>query len=182
MFAAFATTPVQGQPGQRQSRWGPELPPGFQAPGSADVGDRAESPPPPPPPPAPEERQRFWAPSSPGDLADRWTILRLKAHHAAEGEAREAALRRLAELQALMPEYDDAAVCCMEALAGVNERLWELEDRVRAMLDSTALVTEFAVETRKIPLLNDTRAHLKARIDQLCGYDGSFDPKTYSTL
>ncbi|NBU17337.1 MAG: hypothetical protein EBS48_10090 [Actinobacteria bacterium] len=121
----------------------------------------------------------YWAPSSPGDLADRWTILTLKVQRASDDAKREAATRRLSELA--LPVYDDTSAAIVAALARVNERLWDLEDDVRRLMASSKADAEpaFVRVARAIPLLNDTRAHLKARIDELMGH-GTHDVKMYN--
>jgi hypothetical protein len=126
--------------------------------------------------------QRYWAPSSPGDLADRWTILKLKERKA--GEAGDeatcaAAVRRLRELA--LPAFDTTASALVEALSRINEALWALEDRVRALIKCADPESQaaFVRAARGIPLLNDTRNHLKARIDTVMGYGDLQDPKCY---
>jgi hypothetical protein len=124
----------------------------------------------------------YWAPSSPGDLADRWTILQLKLRKARDEAARGACARRLQELH--LPAYDETSMAIVEALGRVNEALWDLEDAVRALMASpdqgADTRAKFVQAARSIPVMNDTRNHLKRRIDQLMGYDDLQDVKLYS--
>lgn len=122
-----------------------------------------------------------WAPSSPGDLADRWTILALKVVRAPDEAAREAATHRLQEL--CMPGYDDTSASVMDALGRINERLWDLQDEVRRLMaapQTADVQARFLEAARSIPILSDTRAHLKSRIDQLMGHAGPRDVKMYT--
>lgn len=121
---------------------------------------------------------RYWAPSSPGDLADRWAILNLKLAHTDDKVKRAACERRLSEI--LMPEFDESARALVDALSRVNAALWDLEDTVRSTMAAGDAHDRFVRAARCIPVLNDTRNHLKRRIDQLCGYDDLQDVKVYA--
>lgn len=123
---------------------------------------------------------QYWAPSSPGDLADRWTILKLKERKAASESTRAAAARRLDELR--LPTFDATVSALVDALSRINEALWHLEDRVRALMARPDPESQLAFmrAARGIPVLNDTRNHIKARIDSLMGYTDAQDPKAYS--
>ena len=122
---------------------------------------------------------RYWAPSSPGDLADRWSILNLKLTRcpADDEVTRAACMRRLRELT--VPEFDESTSALVDALGRVNAALWDLEDTVRATMAAGDDHDRFVRAARCIPVLNDTRNHLKRRIDQLCGYDDMQDVKLY---
>ncbi len=126
----------------------------------------------------PAEGVRYWAPSSPGDLADRWTILQLKLRKAADDDKRAVCLRRLQELQ--LPVFDETTQGIVDALARINESLWDLENAVRAAIMKNDETGKFVRAARSIPLLNDTRNHLKARIDALMGYNDTQDVKLYA--
>jgi hypothetical protein len=118
----------------------------------------------------------FWAPSSPGDLADRWTILSLKVARCDTEAKRDAAERLLGELR--LPVYDSTCAALFDALGRVNEQLWDLEDTVRRHLGDP-YGAQFVEAARRVPVMNDTRAHLKARIDELMGH-AQGDVKSYS--
>ncbi len=139
-------------------------------------------PPPPPAPPAPPAARvvpHYWAPSSPGDLADRWTILAIRVARAEDEAARQAATLRIQGL--CMPGYDDTSASVMDALGRINERLWDLEDEVRRLAAAPQTAdtqARFLQAARSIPILNDTRAHLKSRIDELMGHAAQ-DVKMY---
>jgi len=110
----------------------------------------------------------YWAPSSPGDLADRWTQLNLALLKAGTEAERRAAVCQLRRLR--LPDFDDALVAIVDALGNVNERLWDLEADMRRLLtgpDTPDRRARLLEASRRLPLLKDTRAHLKARIDDL---------------
>lgn len=132
----------------------------------------------------PQPRQ-YWAPSSPGDLADRWTILNLKLARCPldSQDKREACVRRLQELA--LPAFDEVTTGLVDALGRINETLWDLEDTVRALLalpDTPEHQSRFLRAARSIPILNDTRNHLKKRIDELMGYSDLQDVKVYAPV
>lgn len=123
---------------------------------------------------------RYWAPSSPGDLADRLTILKLKVARCPPGEdvTRAVLTRRLAELT--VPAFDAETLALVDALSRINEALWDLEDTVRATMAAGDAHDRFVHAARCIPILNDTRNHVKKRIDQMCGYHDVQDVKLYN--
>ena len=110
-------------------------------------------------------------PVSVGEMADRWTIANVRVLKCRDDAGRRAALAALHELR--MPDLDPAARAVCAALANVNERLWELQDRVRQLLGLGDTGPEFTEVARSIPVLGDTRAHLKRRIDALAGVDAA---------
>ncbi len=121
--------------------------------------------------PAATTMPKFWMPCSPGDLADRWSILNLKLAKASTPEQREACQRLLHALP--WPGFDETAMGVVHALQRVNQQLWDLEDDVRALMageQTDDAQRRFVEAARKIPLLNDTRAHLRTRIDELTGH------------
>lgn len=121
---------------------------------------------------------QLFVPSTPGDLADRRSILALKV----ERGRCEARRQRAREILAALPELAGVPVGSeagqvAQALHGVNGRLWELEDEVRER--SAAGDAAFVAAARLVPVMNDVRAHLKNRIDELCGWAPG-DVKMYS--
>jgi len=111
---------------------------------------------------------------SPGELLDRKTILHLKID---AGRRRQVSVAHFEEelsgIKAALADwfkknpgadrraYDEAA----RELAGVNGKLWEAEDEVRALpRDAKDRLAELAKE---IPELNDRRADLVQRVNAL---------------
>jgi hypothetical protein len=67
----------------------------------------------------------------------------------------------------------------MEALAGLNERLWDIEDALRAMEKAGDFGPDFVELARQVYLTNDRRAAAKAQINALLGSDIA-EQKSYS--
>ena len=118
---------------------------------------------------------------SPGEAADRASILELKARHFDDAGKRAAvesalvALRRSWSSSAWPPmkELSD-----WRALAGVNETLWRLESAQRQAERAGVFGSEFVDRARAIYRLNDRRASLKRAIDTALGSALS-EPKDY---
>ena len=109
----------------------------------------------------------------PGELADRLSILRLRAERLPDGpvraEARHARDRLETLARAALPEAGPVAVLVRE-LAGLNAELWDLETDVRAHLARDARGVDFAETAARIFALNEKRADLKGEIDhQIAG-------------
>ena len=110
-------------------------------------------------------------PISPGELLDKITSLRIKS-------ARIAAAAKLAnvrlELDLLETTWraarGEADVADDEgALQAVNERLWEIEDRIRAKEAGRSFDREFIELARAVYIENDRRAALKKRVNLALG-------------
>ncbi len=110
-------------------------------------------------------------PISPGELLDKITILRIKA--ARITDAAKLANVRL-ELGLLERTWRDACgaadVAADErALQSVNERLWDIEDRIRDKEAQRSFDQEFIELARSVYVANDERAALKKRINVALG-------------
>ncbi|MCS6931497.1 MAG: DUF6165 family protein [Acetobacteraceae bacterium] len=111
---------------------------------------------------------------SPGEAADKLTILRIKqeriadpaklAHIGREAEMLEAAL---APLRARFP----AILPLIEELRRVNEALWEVEDALRLHEKRGDFGAEFVRLARSVYATNDRRAAIKAEINRILGSD-----------
>ena len=119
---------------------------------------------------------------SAGELADRLTILRLKARRIGEPQK----LRHvIAELKALEHAYkaqippSPAVEPLTQELAAINERLWDAEDRVRLCETRQDFGPAFVAVARSIYRLNDMRSALKSQINRLLGSQMS-EEKSYS--
>jgi hypothetical protein len=111
-------------------------------------------------------------PISPGELLDRITILRIKAVRITDPV--KLAHVRL-ELGLLEKTWSDSGYAGVNvspderALHEVNERLWDIEDRIR---DKEAVQTfdrDFIELARAVYRSNDERAAIKKRINVLLG-------------
>ncbi len=110
-------------------------------------------------------------PISPGELLDKITILRIKAARIAD--AAKLANVRL-ELDLLEKTWKEA---CGQtdlgederALQAVNERLWDIEDRIRDKEARRAFDQHFIELARSVYIENDQRAALKKRVNLALG-------------
>jgi hypothetical protein len=110
-------------------------------------------------------------PISPGELLDKITILRIKV--ARIQDAAKLANVRL-ELSLLEKTWAEAgapqAVAAEEhALHAVNERLWDIEDRIRDKEAHQTFDRDFVELARSVYVCNDERAALKKRINVQLG-------------
>ena len=111
-------------------------------------------------------------PVSPGELLDKITILRIKAARIADPT--KLANVRL-ELDLLERTWRESG-CAEAVLPGderalhqVNERLWDIEDRIRAKESTQSFDAEFIELARAVYLANDERAAIKRRINVALG-------------
>ena len=104
-----------------------------------------------------------------GDVLDRITILRIKARRITAPEK----LKNIhAELRLLQGRWDAQAFPRLPeepALAEVNERLWDVEDALRALEDRADFGPEFVALARSVYQLNDERAALKRAVNEALG-------------
>jgi hypothetical protein len=112
-------------------------------------------------------------PISPGELLDKITILRIKATRITD-RAKLANVRL--ELELLEKTWRDAGAAAgqsvaadEQALQGVNERLWTIEDQIREREASGTFDAEFIRLARNVYLCNDERAAIKKRINLALG-------------
>ncbi len=121
-------------------------------------------------------------PVSPGELLDKLTILRIKAARIVDA-AKVANVRR--ELELLERTWGDAIPGAVElgaeerALHAVNERLWDIEDRIREKEKSQTFDREFIELARAVYHTNDERAAIKKRINVALG-SSLVEEKSYS--
>lgn len=108
-------------------------------------------------------------PVSPGELLDKITILRIKSARIADA-AKLANVRR--ELEMLEHTWRESVYAHgydvaddERALQDVNERLWDIEDRIRDKERARAFDAEFIALARSVYVENDERAAVKKRIN-----------------
>jgi len=112
------------------------------------------------------------APVSPGELIDKLTILQIKSRRI-DDAAKLANVRR--ELDVLTQcwkrsPWGSADVAADEAaLLAVNERLWDIEDRIRNKERAKAFDAGFIELARAVYIENDQRAAIKKRINTALG-------------
>jgi hypothetical protein len=110
-------------------------------------------------------------PISPGELLDKITILRIKV--ARMQDAAKLANVRL-ELSLLENTWAQAGAppgvsADEHALQAVNERLWDIEDRIRDKEAHQTFDRDFVELARSVYVCNDERAALKKRINLQLG-------------
>ena len=110
-------------------------------------------------------------PISPGELLDKITILRIKSARIAD-QAKLANVRL--ELGLLENTWREArgetdVAADERALQTGNERLWDIEDRIREKEGQRTFDQEFIELARSVYIENDRRAALKKRISLALG-------------
>jgi hypothetical protein len=111
-------------------------------------------------------------PLSPAELLDKITILRIKV--ARIQDAAKLANVKL-ELSLLEQTWKDSGAAAHDvalderALENVNERLWDIEDRIRDKEARQTFDREFIDLARAVYVCNDERAAIKKRINLQLG-------------
>ena len=112
------------------------------------------------------------APVSPGELIDKLTILDIKSRRITAAD-KLANVRT--EHEALSRCWADSVFGTADvasdraALLAVNERLWDIEDRIRDKERARLFDDEFVQLARAVYIENDQRAAIKKRINQALG-------------
>jgi hypothetical protein len=109
---------------------------------------------------------------SPGELLDKITILRIKAARIADAGKRANVQLELGLLEGTWRESGCNAVDISadeRALQDVNERLWDIEDRIREKEAAQAFDAEFIELARAVYVSNDERAAIKKRLNVRLG-------------
>ena len=109
-------------------------------------------------------------PVSWGELIDKLTILEIKTERLPDAGARANAAHELALLQAVAAPVlaGDCAALAAE-LKGLNQALWEIEDRIRAHEHNGDFGSGFVELARSVYRTNDARGALKRQINLLLG-------------
>jgi hypothetical protein len=111
-------------------------------------------------------------PISPGELLDKITILRIKAVRITD----PAKIRNVRlELGLLEKTWNDSGCASADvaaderALHSVNERLWDVEDRIREKEAVQTFDRDFIELARAVYVYNDERAAIKKRVNLALG-------------
>jgi hypothetical protein len=116
-----------------------------------------------------------------GELIDKITILEIKARRLADPERRGQVATELAQLHERRREAlsDSPRLAALQhELKEINERLWDIENRIRAKERSRTFDQEFIELARSVYLQNDLRASVKQRINEEFG-SGIVEAKEY---
>ena len=117
-------------------------------------------------------KKEVLVPLSPAELLDKITILRIKV--ARIQDAAKLANVKL-ELSLLEQTWKDCGAAAHDvalderALENVNERLWDIEDRIRDKEAHQTFDREFIDLARAVYICNDERAAIKKRINLQLG-------------
>lgn len=111
-------------------------------------------------------------PLSPGELVDRLSILEIKAERIPAGPKRsnvQAELERLRPIAAAGIADDPVVARVRYELRAVNERLWDIEDEIRACDGRGEFGPGFIALARAVHQNNDQRARLKRELNEHLG-------------
>lgn len=111
-------------------------------------------------------------PASHGEVADKITILQIKAARITDPAKRE---NVQAELDLLSPDFFAAVsgvagfAALMDQLRKVNEDLWDIEDDIRGCEKARDFGDTFIALARAVYVTNDERARIKREMNRLVG-------------
>jgi hypothetical protein len=111
-------------------------------------------------------------PVSPGELLDKITILRIKSrriHEAAKVANVRLELDLLERTWATLGAATRQVAADEQALQTVNERLWDIEDKIRAKEAARSFDQDFIDLARAVYHQNDERAAIKKRVNVALG-------------
>ncbi len=121
-------------------------------------------------------------PVSWGEVIDKITILEIKARRILAEPARANVRKELGLLTETVASQvlrrDDVHSFKLRLLEA-NEKLWDIEDRIRDKEAAKAFDSEFIELARSVYTVNDERAELKREISKLLG-SGLTEEKSYS--
>jgi len=116
--------------------------------------------------------QSPFVPVSWGELIDKITILEIKSERVKSGAALhniEAELSRLRDIAADLLASNEQVRVAAQELKQINDRIWDIEDRIRAKERDRKFDTEFIELARSVYRSNDGRSAVKRRINVLTG-------------
>ena len=121
-------------------------------------------------------------PTSPGEFLDKLSILEIKSERIHDATKLEHIRRELELLQSAwqatpLAQRDVSAL--RAELKQVNERLWDVEDRIREKEAEHRFDDEFIGLARSVYQTNDRRAAIKRQLNQVLGSE-LFEEKSYS--
>ncbi len=111
-------------------------------------------------------------PISPGELVDKITILKIKSERIGDEKKVHNVRLELDLLQRTWQLSDFAGTDIdtqTQQLKSINEKLWEIEDRIRLKESAAAFDDEFVELARSVYFTNDERSRVKREINELLG-------------
>ena len=109
-----------------------------------------------------------------GEFFDKITILEIKNDRIKDADKRENINRELSALNALLeklPWSRDDVETEVDALRGVNEELWVIEDDIRDKEAKKEFDQQFIELARSVYITNDRRSEIKRDINLKLGSD-----------
>ena len=111
-------------------------------------------------------------PISWGELFDKITILQIKLENLTSKNALENVQREFKQLQSIFIEYfpDNSEAKQLETeLKQVNQKLWDIEDKIRDKERNRSFDDEFIQLARSVYIINDERSRIKRKINDVFG-------------
>ena len=104
-----------------------------------------------------------------GEVIDKITILEIKQQRLSSAAAIDNVRRELAALNEVVAgaTVPDGLNALKQALKSVNEKLWDIENMIRAKEAEAAFDHAFVELARSVYVNNDERANLKREINKL---------------
>ncbi len=121
-------------------------------------------------------------PVSWGELLDKISILQIKSERVRAADAQKNVRAELDQLNAIAAQRlrgDDTLQAACARLKAVNEKLWEIEDRIRDKERAQSFDADFVALARSVYHSNDERAAIKREINQHTG-SALVEEKQYS--
>lgn len=115
---------------------------------------------------------RVEVPVSYGELVDKLTILEIKSERITDPTKRANVVKELELLEAVWragPASAQGAIVARARLKAINEKLWDIEDRIRRLEAAATFDQEFIELARSVYYTNDQRAAVKREINLSLG-------------
>ena len=115
-------------------------------------------------------------PVSAGELLDKISILEIKKERIQESDKKKNVNKELNLLRKVQVESELVETICpkildhlCQRLKKVNEKLWDVEDKLRLLEEESNFSITFVNFARSVYRLNDERAQIKRKINELSG-------------
>ena len=105
-------------------------------------------------------------PISIGELWDKYSILLIKREKIKNKEKQNIVKHEIELLDSLMNNYSYTDNKFFINLKSVNEKLWEIEDKIRIKEKNHSFDLEFVELARSVYFTNDKRAEIKSDINK----------------
>jgi predicted nucleic acid-binding Zn-ribbon protein len=104
---------------------------------------------------------KITVPVSVGELLDKITILEIKSKYTNN----EYVIKELNDLNEIRNTLTSYTMEYMDELREVNQKLWDIEDRIRELEEEYRFDDEFISLARQVYITNDKRAEIKRKIN-----------------